>query len=183
MSEANADQLKSEAQPTTRVDRIKAGIGKFVENQLPPARIEFYRRYLEYLQTKSVGKEGEIASRLTPAMERVAKVAGWSDSILRVALTSAALYTGVNVILHPSLAGAAWSAAAVVGERAFRFVVGTAAVLGERVKQVFGNIVNRNAPITHGPVRPDMPGTTPPLAAAVGSHLDISGGVPMTPLI
>src|SRR3990167_5805670 len=111
MAEDTADQLKPEVEPASRVERIKAGIVKFVENQLPPAHAERYMRFYDAVQSNLGGKALEISTKLRPAMEKVAQIAGWGTTVAEVALTTAALYGGVQLALHPELVGAGWGMA------------------------------------------------------------------------
>lgn len=153
MAEDTADQLKPEVEPTSRVDRIKAGIVKFVENQLPPAHAERYMRFYDAVQNNLGGKALEITTKLRPAMEKVAQVAGWGTFVGEIALTTAALYSGVQLVLHPEIIGGMWAAAKVVGaaalgagEQAFRFVVDKSVDLGKRVGGVFDRIIHPSFP-------------------------------------
>lgn len=149
MAEDTADQLKPEVEPTSRVERIKAGIVKFVENQLPPAHAERYMRFYDAVQNNLGGKALEISTKLRPTMEKVAQVAGWGTTVAEVALTTAGLYGGVQLALHPEVIGALWGATKVAGvaalgagERALHFVVDKTVDFGKRVGGVFDRIIH-----------------------------------------
>lgn len=143
MAEDTADQLKPEVEPMSRVDRIKAGIVKFVENQLPPAHAERYMRFYDAVQNNLGGKALEISTKLRPTMEKVAQVAGWGTFVGEIALTTAALYGGVQLVLHPELIGAMWAGGVALGEKAV--AAGTAAAVGayHYVEQGVKNIGDR----------------------------------------
>lgn len=151
MAEGNADQITPEMQTLTRVERIKAGIGKWVENQMPPAVGERYRKTLSVFAERLAGNRPELLAKLQGPIEGAAKFFGWADPVVKVALGAAALYGGVQLLIHPELMSVLGKTAVVLGEKAV--ATGTAAAVGvykfvetgvqniaERVKSVFARI-------------------------------------------
>lgn len=151
MAEGGADQARPEAQDLTRVERIKAGIGKWVESQMPPAVGERYRKTFTVFAEKLAGNRPELLARLQGPIETAAKFAGWADPMIKVAVGAAALYGGVQLLITPGLAVGLGKAAVLYGEKAV--TAGTAAAVGaykfvetgvqniaERMKSVFARI-------------------------------------------
>lgn len=136
MAEGGLDQKEVQVNP--RVERIKAGIVKWVENQMPPAASERHRKFYT----------------------RVA------EPVVKVILATTALYGGVNLLLHPEwftaiggVAKVAWLAGtAAVAER-YKYVVTKGGALVDRVKTIVGNILNPTAPF--GGLSPDERGILP----------------------
>lgn len=128
MAEGDADQGKPEVQNFTRVERIKAGIGKWVENQMPPAVGERYKKTLTVAAERFWGKQPELLAKVQGSIETAAKIAGWADPMIKVAVGAAALYGGVTLLLRPDLAYALGSSAVVLGKNAV--AAGTAAAAG-----------------------------------------------------
>lgn len=183
MAEDTADQLKPEVEPTSRVERIGTGIVKFVENQLPPAHAKRYMRFYDAVQSNLGGKALEISNKLQPTIAKVAQLAGWGTTVAEVALTAAALYGGVQLVLHPELIGAglgvvkaAGVAALAAGERAFRYVAFKAQVLGTRVENVWDKLIHPDQGIPRGPNRPDMPGVPMPIIPVEPAPGGLPGG-------
>lgn len=128
MAEGGADQVKPEAQNLTRVERIKAGIGKWVESQMPAAIGERYKKTLTVAAERFWGKQPELLAKLQGPIETAAKAAGWLDPMIKVAVGAAALYGGVTLLLRPDLAVALGSSAVVLGKNAL--AAGTAVAVG-----------------------------------------------------
>lgn len=160
MAEDNADIMKPEGEPMTRVDRIKAGIGKWVESQMPPAIAERYKKTFTVFAEKLTNKP-ELLDMLAGPIEAAAKVAGWADPMIKVAVTSAALYGGVSLLLNPDIVVALGSSAVVLGKQAvvagtaaavgaYHYVVDGAMDLGNRVKGVFDKLMNPPIPGSGG---------------------------------
>ena len=166
MAEDTADTLKKEGVPTSRVERIKAGVVKFVESQLPPAHAERYMCFYDAVQRNLGGKALEISTKLRPTMENVAKAAGWGTTIAEVAISTAAIYGGVQLALQPQLIGAMWGAGVALGEKAvvvgtaaavgaYRYVVDASVAIWDRVSEVARRII-QGAPVPESPpVNPD----------------------------
>ncbi len=153
MAEDNADLVKSEIKPMTRGERIAAGIGKWVENQMPPAVGERYKKTLTTIAASLTSERPELFARLQKPIEVAAKIAGWADPVVKVALGAATLY-GVGAILVDP-AGAMNAAGAIVdvskvvgtavvtaGVNAFKYVVEGVTELGKRVGETWERIVN-----------------------------------------
>lgn len=128
MAEGGADQVKPEAQNLTRVERIKAGIGKWVESQMPAAIGERYKKTFTVFAEKLAGNRPELLAKLQGPIEAAAKVAGWLDPMIKVAVGAAALYGGVTLLLRPDLAVALGSSAVILGKQVV--TAGTAAAAG-----------------------------------------------------
>ncbi|MDP1722182.1 MAG: hypothetical protein Q8L37_03155 [Candidatus Gottesmanbacteria bacterium] len=161
MAEDNLDLVKSEVKPMTRGERIAAGIGKWVENQMPPAVGERYKKTLTVASERLWGKQPELLAKLQGPIETAAKIAGWADPVVKVALSAAALYGGALFLMNPAGAIAAGSAivesgkvlgiaAIAAGARAFNYVVTGVTDLGDRVRQTWEKIINpSSAPVYH----------------------------------
>lgn len=129
MAEGDADQVKPEAHALTRVERIKAGIGKWIEDQFFPPNVEArYRKTLTVFAERLAGKNPELLARLQGPIEAAAKAAGVVDPVVKVALGTAALYGGVSLLLNPGLAVGLGKAAVFYGKEAM--AAGTAAAVG-----------------------------------------------------
>lgn len=128
MAEGDADQVTPEMQTLTRVERIKAGIGKWVENQMPPAVGERYKKTLTVAAERFWGNQPELLAKLQRSIETAAMAAGWLDPMIKVAVGAAALYGGVTLLLRPDLAGALGSSAVILGKQVV--TAGTAAAAG-----------------------------------------------------
>lgn len=147
-----------EQKELTRVDRIKMGIGKWVENQMPPAVSERYKKTFTVFAEKLAGNRPELMAKLQRPIEVAAKAAGWADPVIKTAVGAAALYGGIQLLIHPEILTAVGGAAKVLGaealawgqkayivgatqaERGFRFVVDKGGDLIERARKVVGNI-------------------------------------------
>ncbi len=129
MAEGGADQVKPETQNLTRVERIKAGIGKWIGDQLLPPNVEAsYRRTFTVIAEKLAGKQPELLAKLQGPIETVAKALGYIDPVVKVAVGAAALYGGVTLLLRPDLAYALGSSAVILGKNVV--TAGTAAAVG-----------------------------------------------------
>lgn len=128
MPEADADQVKPEAQNLTRVERIKAGIGKWVESQMPAAIGERYKKTFTVFAEKLAGNRPELLARLQGPIEAAAKFAGWADPVVKVIVGAAALYGGVQLLINPGLAVGLGKAAVFYGKEAL--AAGTAVAVG-----------------------------------------------------
>ena len=161
MAEGDADQVKPEVQNLTRVERIKAGIGKWVENQMPPAVGERYKKTLTVAAERFWGKQPELLAKVKGSIETAAKLAGWADPMIKVAGGAAALYGGVTLLLRPDLAYALGSSAVVLGKNvlaagtaatvgAYKYVEAGVKELGAKVKLVTERIIQgvTSAPIS-----------------------------------
>lgn len=146
MAEDNLDLVKSEVQPLTRGERIAAGIGKWVENQMPPAVGERYKKTLTVAAERLWGKQPELLAKLQGPIETAAKIAGWADPVVKVALSAAALYGGAIFLMDPAgaiaVGGAVIDSAKILGAAALSYVVTGVTDLGKRVGEVWERIVN-----------------------------------------
>lgn len=158
MAEGDADQVKPEVQTLTRVERIKAGIGKWVENQMPPAVGERYKKTLTVAAERFWGKQPELLAKIQGSIETAAKIAGWADPMIKVAVGAAALYGGVTLLLNPGILTGIGGAAVVLGKHAveagtaaavgaYKFVVDKSVDLGKRVGGVFDRIIHPPIPV------------------------------------
>ncbi len=128
MAEGDADQVKPEMQTLSRVERIKAEIGKWVESQMPPAVGERYKKTFTVFAERLAANRPELLAKLQSPIETAAKVAGLLDPVIKVAVGAAALYGGVTLLLRPDLAVALGSSAVVLGKNAL--AAGSAAAVG-----------------------------------------------------
>ncbi len=159
MDEGKKDIVTSEIKPMTRGERIASGIGKWVESQMPPAVGERYKKTLTAVAASLTSERPELYARLQKPIEVAAKIAGWADPVVKVALGAAALYGGVSILLDPTGAMAAGAivdvskvvGAAVVtaGVNAFKYVVEGVTELGKRVGETWERIIN--------PIDPNAP--------------------------
>lgn len=161
MAEGDADQVKPEAPNLTRVERIKAGIGKWVESQMPGAVGERYKKTFTVFAEKLTSNRPELLAKLQAPIEAAAKFAGWADPMIKVAVGAAALYGGVTLLLRPDLAVALGSSAVILGKQvvtagtaaavgAYKFVETGVKELGARVKLIAERI-------WQGVTAPDIP--------------------------
>lgn len=169
MAEDNLDLVKSEVKPLTRGERIAAGIGKWVENQMPPAVGERYKKTLTVAAERFWGKQPELLAKLQSPIETAAKIAGWADPVVKVALGAATLYGVGAILLDPvgamNAAGAIIDVSKVVGAavvtagvNAFQYVVEGVTELGKRVGETWNRIVS---PVPFS--GKDFPSPTPPV--------------------
>lgn len=161
MAEGGLDQKEVQVNP--RVERIKAGIVKWVENQMPPAASERHRKFYTRVAERLTGKNEELMAKLQPVIEGAAKVTGVAEPVVKVILATTALYGGVNLLLHPQwfaaiggVAAKAWMAGTAAIAGGFHYVVEKGGALVDRVKAIVGNILNPTSPF--GGLGPDERG-------------------------
>jgi hypothetical protein len=119
MAEQSSDQTTPERTKKTPVERIKIGIRKWAESQMPPAVGERYKKTITYFADRLVGNRKELRARLERPIEIAAKAAGWADPMIKTAIGAAALYGGVMFLIDPASSIAFGSA---VAAGAFRVV-------------------------------------------------------------